>query len=129
MRNNDGFTLIELILVTIIIGILAGMVVMNVVGVSTQAKIRRARLDIANYQTAVDRYALDHNDKYPKSLNDLVGGKTDYLRDIKKDPWGNPYIYECPGKHYKKSYDIYSRGPDGQAGNEDDVAPWKEYDD
>ncbi|MBI4560126.1 MAG: type II secretion system protein GspG [Candidatus Hydrogenedentes bacterium] len=126
MKDNAGFTLIELILVTIIIGILAGMVVINVAGRAEEARVRRAHGDIATYQNAIDLYALDHNDKYPKSLNELMGGKRDYVRKLTKDPWGNDYVVVVPGKYRKNSYDLYSRGPDGIAGNGDDITSWSD---
>lgn len=118
MKGQQGFTLIELILVTVIIGILAGAVVLNFSGRSEEARVGRARADIVAYQQAVDMYAIDNNDKYPASLNDLMGGKRKYLRGgVKKDPWGNDYRYEAKGGDYT----IYSAGPDGIANNGDDV--------
>ena len=75
MDNKGGFTLIELILVTVIIGILAGMVTLTFAGRAEEARIKAAKGDIASYNTAVDLYALDHNDKLPASLDDLANGK------------------------------------------------------
>ena len=117
MSNNGGFTLIELILVTVIIAILMGMVTLNVSGRAEDARIKAAKGDIATYGTAIQMYALDHNDKYPKSINDLYGGKRDYVNEIKNDPWGNPYELEVTGKRFR----VISRGPDGQKGTGDDV--------
>ena len=121
MRNNGGFTLIELILVTVIIGILAGMVVVNYGGRVRDTQIRAAKGDIASYGNAIDLYALDNNDEYPKALSDLVGGKRNYVKDIRKDPWGNEYIYKPPTDIMKADYQISSAGPDGVPGNDDDV--------
>ena len=121
MNNNGGFTLIELILVTVIIGILAGMVVVNVGGRVRESQIRAAKGDIMSLSGAVDLYALDHNDTYPKTLNDLVTGNRKYIREMRNDPWGNPYVYR-PGTNTKLAdYQIFSAGPDGIPGNEDDV--------
>jgi general secretion pathway protein G len=117
MSNKSGFTLIELILVVVILGILAGAVVPVFQGRSEQARIGRAKTDIATYGTQVDLYALDHNDKYPDSLNDLVSGKKKYVQQVMKDPWNNDYIYKNNGS----SYEISSAGPDGSPGNADDV--------
>lgn len=122
--SNAGFTLIELMLVTVIIGVLAGMVVMVFTGSATDAKIRAASGDIKTYQSALDLFALDNNDQYPANLAQLASGSKKYLRDLNNDPWGNPYIYEKPGSHHPESYDLYSAGPDGQKGTEDDVADW-----
>jgi general secretion pathway protein G len=121
MRTNGGFTLIELILVTVIIGILAGMVVINLTGRVREAQVRAAKGDIMTYGNAVDLYALDHNDKFPSSLEDLVKGDRHYVREIKNDPWGNAYIYKPPTSVEKGDYKIFSAGPDGAPGNEDDV--------
>ena len=117
MSNNSGFTLIELILVVVILGILAGAVVPVFQGRAEQARISRAKADIAAYGTQVDLYALDHNDKYPENLSALVGGKRKYVQEVVKDPWGNEYIYKNNGA----SYEISSAGPDGAPGNADDV--------
>ncbi|MCC6142409.1 MAG: type II secretion system protein GspG, partial [Candidatus Hydrogenedentes bacterium] len=119
MSNNSGFTLVELILVTIIIGILAGMVVVNFSGYQTQARMRAAKGDIMSYSNAVDLYALDHNDQYPQSLQDLQGGARNYVKDLRNDPWGNPYIYNPPTDPLKGDYEIFSAGPDGQPGSGD----------
>jgi general secretion pathway protein G len=121
MKANGGFTLIELILVTVIIGILAGMVALNYSGRVRDTQVRAAKGDISSYSSAVDMYALDNNDEYPKSLNDLVGGKRNYVREVRPDPWGNPYIYTPPTDMMKADYKIFSAGPDGVPGNEDDI--------
>ncbi len=120
MRNNGGFTLIELILVTVIIGILAGMVVTTYGGRVRETQIRAAKGDIASYSNAIDLYALDHNDEYPQALEDLVAERK-YVREIKNDPWGNPYIYK-PGTDTRLvDYEIFSAGADGLPGTDDDV--------
>ncbi len=121
MKPNGGFTLIELILVTVIIGILAGAVALNYSGRVRDTQVRRAKMDIVNYSNAVDTYAIDNNDEYPKKLDDLYGGKRNYVREIKPDPWGNPYIYSPPTDTLKADYKITSAGPDGTPGNDDDV--------
>ncbi|MCL4218950.1 MAG: type II secretion system GspH family protein, partial [Candidatus Hydrogenedentes bacterium] len=72
MNRNGGFTLVELLLVMVIIGILAGAVVISVSGRSTEARIARAKQDLSTFQRAVETYALEHNDKYPKSLSELA---------------------------------------------------------
>ncbi len=123
MNASGGFTLLELILVMVIIGILAGMVTISVAGRGTQAREIRAQADLSVYQRAVEAYALEHNDQYPKSLNDLVGGDKEYVIEVKNDPWGNPYVFAFPGKKHK--YDLYSRGIDGQSGTADDVSVWE----
>ena len=116
MDNKGGFTLIELILVTVIIGILAGMVTLTFAGRAEEARIKVAKGDIALYNTAIDLYALDHNDKLPASLQDLVA-KRQYVKNINKDPWGAEYIYKATGS----SYSVSSAGADGAPGTADDV--------
>ncbi len=123
-RDESGFTLIELILVTVIIAVLAGMVTLTFRGTATESKIRAALGDIKNYESAIELYALEHNDQYPERLSDLVTGNKTYLRELNTDPWRNPYVYIKPGEHHTDSYDIFSMGPDGVRGTEDDVAPW-----
>ena len=126
MHNNGGFTLIELILVTVIIGILAGMVVVNYGGYVGDAQQRAALGDIALYGSAIDLYLLEHNDQYPPSLDGLITPERNYVKEVRPDPWGNPYVYQ-PGTNAKKAdYVLYSAGPDGEPGTEDDVYSGKQ---
>ena len=123
-RGNGGFTLIELILVTVIIAILAGMVTLSFRGTATDAKIRAALGDIKSYESAIELYALENNDQYPKRLSELVTGKKQYLRELNVDPWGNAYVYVQPGAQHRDSYDVFSMGADGVRDTDDDVAAW-----
>ena len=123
-RAEGGFTLIELILVTVILAILAGMVTLSLRGTSQDAKRRTALADIKSYGTALDMFALDHNDNYPKALSELVSGSKKYIKELNKDPWGNDWVYLMPGERYPDSFDMFSMGPDGQRGTADDVVPW-----
>jgi len=126
MSNNGGFTLIELILVTVIIGILAGMVVVNYGGRVHESQVRAAKGDIMSYGNAIDLYALDHNDQYPASLDELVSGDRRYVREVRPDPWGNPYVYNPPTSAKKADYEVFSSGPDGSPGTPDDVTSTSE---
>ncbi len=124
MKSNSGFTLIELILVTVIIGILAGMVVVTFGGRVQESQFRAAKGDIASLSGAIDLYALDHNDVYPTGLDALtaeVNGKRNYVKELRDDPWGNPYLYKPATSALKADYQVWSSGPDGIPGNEDDV--------
>ena len=134
-----AFTLIEIMLVVIIIGILVAMVVPNITGRSEQARITAARTDIeSNLTTALDLYHMDIG-RYPateQGLNALLTAPTvspvlaqwngPYLKKKKypKDPWRHEYVYVSPGAHNKESYDLSSWGPDGVESN-DDVTNWE----
>ena len=125
MRESKGFTLIELMLVMVIIGILAGMVVVNYAGYGENARKKAAAGDIATYSHAIDLYALQHNDKYPRSLQELAAGDHPLVKQYRLDPWKKDYVYVCPGRHHTDSYDLYSCGPDGQPGTADDITNWE----
>lgn len=133
-RRKSGFTLIELLLVLVILGVLAGIVVPKFTGKSEQARVTAAKAQIANFGTALNTFELD-NGYYPKGkdgLRELVEQprnsstwKGPYMdKDIPNDPWGRPYVYECPGKHNPSSYDLMSMGSDGRVGGDDDIANW-----
>lgn len=132
--RKKGFTLIELLLVLVILGILAALVVPKFSGRTEQARETAAKSQIATFGTALDAYEVD-NGSYPKGRNglqDLVQQPRDaqnwkgpYLKgEVPNDPWGNPYTYECPGKHNPNHYDLMSMGPDGREGGDDDVTNW-----
>lgn len=136
--KNRGLTLIELMLVIIIIGILAGMVMPRFAGKSEQAKIAVAKADIdANIASALELYELD-NGNFPtteQGLNALrvkvsstpmpKNWNGPYLKREPKDPWGNAYVYKSPGEHNSDDYDLSSKGKDGIEGTDDDVTNWK----
>ena len=127
MKNKKGFTLIELMLVVIIIGVLVSMVVPRLVGRSEEARVAAAKADInANISVALDLYELD-NGKYPEALSVLISksssGKGPYLKRTPVDPWGREYIYKVPGDN-GRDYDLSSNGPDGVKGGDDDINSW-----
>lgn len=126
--KSAGFTLVELILVTVIIGILASALVVNYGGFITDAKTSRAKQDIANLMSVIQTYAIEHNDQYPKALSDLVtDAKRKYLRELKNDPWGNPYLYKAGSDPKKMDFSVSSAGPDGAPGTADDVTENSEH--
>lgn len=141
IKNVRGFTLIELMVVIIILGILAMYVAPKIMGRPDEARQVKARLDMASLETAIKLYRLD-NGMYPgteQGLQALVAQpetgtlakkwrKGGYLEKnrVPKDPWGNEYIYLCPGVN--DDYDIISYGADGVSGGEDknkDINSWE----
>lgn len=130
-RTNSAFTLVEMLLVLVILATLAAIVYPKLAGRSEQARTTAAATQISSFSTALDAFEVD-NGYYPKGkagLMDLVQQPRDaqnwrgpYLKELPKDPWGNEYSYECPGRMNPTSYDLISPGPDGKIGSEDDIA-------
>jgi general secretion pathway protein G len=137
-RNEEsGFTLIELIVVLVILTMLAALVVPNVFKHLTQSKAQIARLQIAEFEGALQMFAFDVG-RYPtnaEGLEALVSNpgnldpwKGPYLKKtLPMDPWGKPYLYRFPGTH-NNEFDLFSYGPDGVEGGEGDnadITNWK----
>lgn len=137
-RRQRGFTLVELMVVIVIIGLLATVVMINVMPSQDRAMVEKARADIATLEQALETYRLEML-SYPdtrQGLDALVkappglarperyrqGG---YIRRLPNDPWDNPYQYRYPGQHGR--FDVYSLGADGQEGGEGenaDIGNW-----
>ena len=139
-KQQNGFTLIEVMIVVVILGILASIIVPKIMGRPDEARITRAKQDIRAIGAALDLYRLD-NFSYPTTQqgldalitkpDNLTTGahwkKGGYLDSAPTDPWGKPYIYLQPGTHGE--YDLYSLGADGIEGGADaaaDIANWTE---
>ena len=129
--QHNAFTLVELLLVLVILGILAALVLPKFTGRTEQARVTAAQTQISTFGTALDAFEVDTG-SYPRGqdgLNqllvqpgDVTNWRGPYLKsDIPLDPWGHPYVYEFPGRINARGYDIVSMGPDGQAGTADDV--------
>jgi general secretion pathway protein G len=137
-RDNRGITLIEMMVVIIILGILATIIFTRVSDRPEQARRTKAQVEIRQLGTALELFKLD-NGFYPtteQGLEALVRKPTTgripsnypesgYIEKVPKDPWGNPYVYVCPGAH--GDYDLESYGPDGQEGGDGknaDIQSW-----
>lgn len=133
-RNDEkGFSLIELLVVIVIIGLLATIVAINVIPAGNKARVEKAKADIATLENALEQYRLD-NLTYPSTSDGLQallaappglaqperyrqGG---YIKKLPNDPWGHPYLYAAPGR--KGAFDVYSLGADGTTGGTGDNA-------
>ncbi len=139
-RRTRGFTLIEIMVVVVIMGVLAALVVPRLMGRTDDARILAAKQDIATLMQALKLYRLD-NQRYPtteQGLQALVSRPTaapvpqnwktgGYLDRLNKDPWGNPYQYLAPGT--RGEIDIFSYGADGKPGGtgiDADIGSWGE---
>ena len=130
LRNlgTEGFTLIELMVVMVIIGLLAATVVPKFFGQVDKAMQQDAQAQIELLGQALDLYRLEKH-KYPTSDDGLNAIKNYLKKNIPKDPWGNDYVYESPGKE-GRGYDLYSFGADNAEGGEGtdmDIVSWKNF--
>ncbi|ASL28107.1 general secretion pathway protein GspG [Azotobacter chroococcum] len=128
-RRQRGFTLLEIMVVLVILGLLVALVAPNVLQNQDRAMVEKAKADVALLEQALDMYKLD-NFQYPttnQGLEALVTkpeidpqpkryNSNGYIKRLPQDPWGNPYQYLQPGT--KKAFDVYSLGADGEMGGE-----------
>jgi general secretion pathway protein G len=138
-RREEGFTLIEIMVVVVILGILAALVAPNVISRIDDAQVSRAKGDIRAIESALQLYRLD-NFRYPttdQGLEALVNQPADpsirnwrkggYLDKVPVDPWGTPYQYLNPGQSGSSEFDVFTLGADVQPGGEDinaDIGNW-----
>ncbi|WP_372626025.1 type II secretion system major pseudopilin GspG [Arsukibacterium sp.] len=132
---QKGFTLLEVMVVIVILGIIASMVVPNLMGNQEQAAKQKVVVDIQQLESALDMYRL-RNGFYPtteQGIGSLVTAPTSqpaprsfpeggFIRRLPKDPWGEEYIMVSPGQLGR--IDVYSKGPDRVAGTDDDIGNW-----
>lgn len=138
--NKRGFTLIEIMVVVVILGILAAVIVPRFLSRPDEAKVTKAKIDIKSLEEALGLFKLD-NGFFPSTQQGLEAlvSKPDqgriptrfpaggYLKRVPADPWGHPYIYLAPGLH-SQDFDLISYGADGQAGGEGvdaDINSWQ----
>ncbi|MEO6437494.1 MAG: type II secretion system major pseudopilin GspG [Tepidisphaeraceae bacterium] len=131
--RSHAFTLIELLLVLVILAVLAAVVVPKFTNRSEQARITAAKAQISSLETALTGFEVDCG-RFPTNDEGLqalvqqpanVQNWKSYMKQIPKDPWGNPYVYRAPGTHNPQDFDLFSIGPDGREGN-DDITNWSE---
>lgn len=142
--TQAGFSLIEIMVVLVIIGLLVSIVAPNVLDRADEARVQKVNADFASIGTSLKMYRLD-NYNYPtgeqglealveKPTIDPIPGnwkKSGYLENLPVDPWGRPYLYLSPAEFGDGDYDIYSLGADGVTGGEDqnaDIGSWMKND-
>lgn len=127
-----AFTLIEIMVVVVILGVLAATIIPQFRGTTTDAKISTARANIAELENALERFYI-HLDRHPtneEGLQALVQGPSDdqdkwrgpYIKVLRPDPWGVPYQYRTPGTRNPGGFDLWSRGADKADGGEREAA-------
>ena len=135
-RKDAGFSLVELMVVVFIMGLLATLIVINVAPATDKSRLGKAQSDIASLESALEMYSMDMY-TYPapdmgltalttvptgdKAVQYRSGG---YIKRLRTDPWGQEYQYTVPGTRSGGAYDVFSVGPDGQAGTADDIGNW-----
>jgi general secretion pathway protein G len=134
-RRQSGFTLIEVMVVLLIIGIMAGLVAPQILGSQEEAQRKAAAVDIRSLESALTRYKLSNN-RFPtteQGLDALINQPTidpiprnypegGYITSLPDDPWDNPYQLLSPGEI--GIIDVFSNGPDGEPGTDDDIGNW-----
>ena len=135
-KRRKGFTLMEVLLVLVILVVLGSMAVGIFGGTQERAFKDAAKGEIGVMKTQVEMFKF-HTKQYPSKLEDLVKKPSDeklaerwsgpYIDKSGEplDPWDNPYKFAAPGKHNPESFDIWSLGPDGQDGTDDDIGNWE----
>jgi len=133
-RRQHGFTLLEVLLVVGILALLAAFVVPSLISTGTKAKIDLTKGKIGPISSAISIYHM-HMNAYPEDLQGLIQkpdeDETDswggpYIEDASKlkDAWNNEFQYKTPGEFREDSYDLWSWGPDGEDGTDDDIGNW-----
>ena len=131
-KKTDAFTLIEIMVVVVILGILAAAIIPQFAGTTHDAKVSTAKANVSELGNALERFNI-HLDRRPtteeglKALVEAPAGEEGkwrgpYITLLRPDPWGNPYQYRNPGSHSAAGFDLWSRGADGADGGQGDGA-------
>jgi general secretion pathway protein G len=134
---RHAFTLLEVLMVIVILGVLAALIVPQFTGTRERAMTDTAKIQIAGLDSDLERFKI-HCGRFPTSDEGLAAllEKPDdegiaekwagpYLKKAPKDPWGHDLIYVCPGEVNENGYDLSSAGPNGQEGDDDDITNWE----
>jgi len=123
-----GFSLLEIMVTITIMTMIMGAVGVGVMGYLDKSKIKQAKIDIGTISNALDLYKTEFG-RYPDSddgLSRLVEEKILKEKKVPQDPWGNEYVYIYPGSNNEDAFDLYSFGPDGKEGGNDDITNWED---
>lgn len=121
--TRRGFSLLEMMLVVVIIGLLAGVVVFQFAGQGERARISTTKTKMQSVKQAIDSYIIDTG-TVPSTLETLMTGTTPYLATMPKDAWRQEFVYYPESEFLGKQYTLLSIGKDGQEGTEDDIDLW-----
>lgn len=123
IRRASGFTLLEMMLVVVIIGVLATVVIFNIAGAGDEAKRGATVTTLSQLKSSLDLY-YSRTSTYPVNLDALLTANPPLITKVPLDGWGRPFVYYSPAQEPGKPYTLYSLGVDNQPGTEDDVNVW-----